>query len=76
MTQIFTEEKITIHFEFYICGRQLSTKFMRQFSNINRSHADAEGLHDVPQMQNIAPKKACNEGTTFTDIQGHYNCCC
>jgi len=41
-----------------------------------RSSADAEELHDVPQIQNITPKKVYSRERemTFKDIQGHHNC--
>jgi len=32
-----------------------------------RSSADAEGLRDVSQIQNIPLEKACNRGMTFKD---------
>jgi len=40
-----------------------------------RSSADAEGLHDMPQIGNVVLGKVCNKGITFKDTQGHYNCC-
>jgi len=30
----------------------------------------------MPQIQNIAPEKASNNGMTFKDTQGHCNCSC
>jgi len=43
--------------------------------SITRSTADAEGLHDMPQIQKIAFEKTCNRKVTFKDTEGQHNFC-
>jgi len=55
----------------YIYAEVIGNKHKMQLFAIlalhTRSSADAEGLHDTPQIQNITLKKACNRGMTFKD---------
>jgi len=50
--------------------------FFVHWHNSTRSSADAEGLHDMPQIRKITLAKGCNRATTFKDTQGYYSCCC
>jgi len=44
-------------------------------ARVTRSSADAEKLHDAPQIRNIAFENTCDRKKTFKDTQGHYHYC-